>query len=140
MAITQCGWEPLTRLLPRPDQPELPAIRLGGLVRGSSPGLYDALRRRPSSRFPFFSERSFPAAVPAEPAEAAHSGGAVLTYVSHADTNRVLRLTTDAERHDATGPAHMVIRLGYGPAGPPSPRRDPTVSAPGSTNPVPPCC
>ncbi|NEC91035.1 nitroreductase family protein [Streptomyces sp. SID12501] len=100
VAITQFGWEPVTRLLPQPDQPDLlAAIRLGGLVRGSFPGLYDALWRRHSSRFPF-SERPLPAAVLAELTEAAHSEGAALTHLSRAETDRVLRLTGDAERRN----------------------------------------
>ncbi|MGW3652581.1 Acg family FMN-binding oxidoreductase [Streptomyces sp. NPDC000878] len=100
VAITQFGWEPVTRLLPRPDQPDLlAAIRLGGLVRGSSPGLYDALWRRHSSRFPF-SERPVPAAALAELTEAAHSEGAALTHLSRTDADRVLRLTGDAERRN----------------------------------------
>jgi hypothetical protein len=63
VAVEHFGWEPVTRLLPRPDEPDLLAtVRLGGTTRTSShTSLYDAVWRRHSSRFPF-SERPLPTA------------------------------------------------------------------------------
>ncbi|MER5436691.1 hypothetical protein [Streptomyces sp. NPDC002588] len=104
VAITHVGWEPVPRLLPQPGQPDLlAAIRLGGPAKGSFPGLYDALWRRHSSRLPF-SERPLPAAALTELTEAAHTEGAALTHLSRTDTDRVLRLTGDAEHRNALDP------------------------------------
>ncbi|MFF4656039.1 Acg family FMN-binding oxidoreductase [Streptomyces sp. NPDC001381] len=101
VALTHFGREPVTRLLPRPEQPDLlAAVRLGGPARSSFPGLYDALWRRHSSRFPF-SGRPLPAAVRAELTEAAHAEGAALAHLSPAGADRLLRLTRDAEHRNA---------------------------------------
>ncbi|KUO10356.1 Acg family FMN-binding oxidoreductase [Streptomyces sp. DSM 15324] len=102
VAITHFGWEPVTRLLPCPDRPDLlAAVRIGGPARGTLPGLYDAVWRRHSSRFPF-SERPLPSAVVTGLTEAAQAEGAVLRHFSSADTDRLLRLTRDAEHRNAT--------------------------------------
>jgi hypothetical protein len=119
VAITRFGWEPVTRLLPSPAEPDLlAAIRLGGPAKGSFPGLYDALWRRHSSRFPF-SERPLPTAALAELTEAAHSEGATLAHLSHAATDHVLRLTSDAEHrntldHDRAAESRRWLREGDG--------------------------
>ncbi|MFJ8113983.1 Acg family FMN-binding oxidoreductase [Streptomyces sp. NPDC096132] len=102
VASTHFGWEPVTRLLPSPDRPDLlAAVRLGGPARGSFPGLYDAVWRRHSSRFPF-SERLLPAAALAELTEAAQAEGATLTHFSPTDADRLLRLTREAEHRNVT--------------------------------------
>jgi nitroreductase family protein len=101
VAVAHFGWEPVSRLLPRPDEPDLlAAVRLGGTARSaSSPRLYDAVWRRHSSRFPF-SERPLPAAVLTELAEAAHSEGALLSRPAPRETDHLLRLTAEAERRN----------------------------------------
>jgi nitroreductase len=98
VAVAHFGLEPVTRLLPRPGEPDLLAtVRFGGPARTTPfPGLYEALWRRHSSRFPF-SDRPLPTAVAAELAEAAHSEGALLSRPAPGATERLLRLTRDAE-------------------------------------------
>ncbi|MEV5528471.1 Acg family FMN-binding oxidoreductase [Streptomyces prunicolor] len=101
VAIAHCGWEPVTRRLPRPDEPDLLAtVRLAGTTRPpTAPHLYDALWRRHSSRFPF-SDRPVPASVLTELTEAAHAEGAVLDLPGPAQTDRLLRLTREAEQRN----------------------------------------
>ncbi|MFE3633581.1 Acg family FMN-binding oxidoreductase [Streptomyces sp. NPDC059168] len=98
IAAAHFGWEPVTRLLPCPDRPALLAtVRLAESVRGGpSTGLYEAVWRRHSSRFPF-SGRPLPSDVLAELTEAAHLEGAVLRFPGYDDTDRVLRATWEAE-------------------------------------------
>lgn len=99
IAVAQFGREPVTRLLPRPDEPGLLAtVRLGGPARFSAaPRLYDALWRRHSSRLPF-SDHVLPGAVLAELAEAAHTEGAVLSRPEPAAADRLLLLTREGEQ------------------------------------------
>lgn len=103
IAVGHFGWEPVTRLLPRPAEPDLLAtIRLGGTPRTSLyASLYDTIWRRHSSRLPF-SERPLPSAVLTELAEAAHAEGARLHYLSPRGTNGVLHLTREAEHRNTT--------------------------------------
>ncbi|MEV4865082.1 Acg family FMN-binding oxidoreductase [Streptomyces ossamyceticus] len=105
LAVAHFGREPITRLLPRPDEPDLLAtVRLGGPVRNAAaPRLYEALWRRHSSRFPF-SEAPLPGAVAAELVEAAHREGALLSRPGPGGTERVLRLFRDAERRNTADP------------------------------------
>ena len=99
VAVAHCGWEPVTRRLPRPAEPDLLAtVRLGGTTRPpTTPHLYDALWRRHSSRFPF-SDRPVPASVLTELTEAAHMEGSVLELPGTTRTDRLLRLTREAEQ------------------------------------------
>ncbi|MFC8348404.1 Acg family FMN-binding oxidoreductase [Streptomyces sp. NPDC057280] len=101
VAVAHFGREPVTRLLPRPEEPDLLAtVRLGGRVRsGPAHRLYEALWQRHSSRFPFSGLR-LPAAVLAELGEAAHTEGALLSRPDPGETERLLRLTRDAERRN----------------------------------------
>ncbi|MFJ3336234.1 Acg family FMN-binding oxidoreductase [Streptomyces sp. NPDC086766] len=101
VAVAHFGWEPVTRLLPRPDRPDLLAtVRPAGSARSAAvPGLYEALWRRHSSRFPF-SGRPLPPALRAELAEAALAEGAVLDLLEPDDTERVLRVTREAEHRN----------------------------------------
>jgi hypothetical protein len=101
VAVAHCGWEPVTRCLPRPHEPDLLAtVRLAGTTRSSTaPQLYDALWRRHSSRFPF-SDRPVPASVLTELTEAAHAEGAVLDLPGPGRTDRLLRLTREAEQRN----------------------------------------
>ena len=105
VAVAHFGWEPVTRLLPRPDEPDLLAtVRLAGTARTSvPPRLYDALWRRHSSRFPF-SRRPLPAALRTELAEAAHAEGALLSRPSPGETDRLLRITREAEHRNTADP------------------------------------
>jgi nitroreductase len=105
VAVAHFGREPVTRLLPRPDEPDLLAtVRLGGTTASSStPHLYDALRHRHSSRFPY-SERPLPTAVLAELAEAAHAEGALLSRPGPTETDRLLQLTREAEHRNTADP------------------------------------
>lgn len=80
-AALHVGWEPVVRLLPRPEEPDpLATVRLAGAPRAAllrRPDLYQAIWRRRSSRLPFSAE-PVPAAVLAELAEAARLDGADL--------------------------------------------------------------
>lgn len=98
VAAAHFGCEPVTRLLPGPDQPGLLAsVRLAGSARNSAtPGLYEALWRRHSSRFPF-SDRPLAGDLLAELAEAAHAEGAWLHLPGPRETDRLLRTTWVAE-------------------------------------------
>ncbi|WP_128382247.1 Acg family FMN-binding oxidoreductase [Streptomyces cavernae] len=101
IAVAHAGWEPVTRLLPRPGEPDLLAtVRLGGPARTPPPPqLYEALWRRHSSRFPF-SERPLPTFLLTELAEAAHAEGASLNRPGPDGTDRLLQLTHEAEQRN----------------------------------------
>ncbi|AZQ40902.1 hypothetical protein EJ357_43740 [Streptomyces cyaneochromogenes] len=105
VAVAHFGRVPVTRLLPRPDEPGLLAtVRLGGPARFSTaPRLYDALWHRHSSRLPF-ADLPLPGAVLAELAEAAHTEGAVLGRHDPDATDRVLRLTREGEQRTTADP------------------------------------
>ncbi|MFL1897785.1 Acg family FMN-binding oxidoreductase [Streptomyces tauricus] len=105
VAVAHFGWEPVTRLLPRPDEPDLLAtVRLSGVAAASStPHLYGTLWRRHSSRFPF-SERRLPMPVRTELAEAAHVEGARLSLPDPVESERLLRLTIEAEHRNTADP------------------------------------
>lgn len=105
VAVAHLGREPVTRLLPRPDEPGLLAtVRLGGPARFSAaPHLYDALWQRRSSRLPF-SDRPLPGSVLAELAEAAHTEGAVLGRPGPDAADRLLRLTWEGEQRTSADP------------------------------------
>jgi hypothetical protein len=119
LAAAHFGWEPVTRLLPCPDRPDLLAtVRLAKSVRGApSDGLYEAVWQRHSSRFPF-SGRPLPSDLLVELTEAAHLEGSSLRFPGQKDTDRVLRATREAEwrnRADADRAAEC-RRLVSGPA------------------------
>lgn len=105
VAVARFGREPVIRLLPRPDEPDLLAtVRLGGPTAASStPHLYNALWRRHSSRFPY-SEQPLPTAVLTELAEAAHAEGALLSRPGPAGTDGLLQLTREAEQRNRADP------------------------------------
>ncbi|CAG7613631.1 Acg family FMN-binding oxidoreductase [Actinacidiphila bryophytorum] len=108
VAVAQCGWEPVVRLLPRPPEPDLLAsVRLAGPLPGDwrhGQDLYDAVWRRHSSRVPF-SGRAIPARVLAELSEAAAVEGADLVVPDANETRRILRLTAEGEWFTATDAA-----------------------------------
>jgi len=109
VAVAHCGWEPVTRRLPRPDEPDLLAtVRLAGTTRTpTTPHLYDALWRRHSSRFPF-SDRPVPASVLTELTEAAHTEGSMLELPGPTRTDRLLRLTREAEQRNTADTGRAV--------------------------------
>ena len=109
VAVAHSGWEPVTRRLPRPGEPELLAtVRLAGTTRfPAAPELYDALWRRHSSRFPF-ADRPVPASVLTELTEAAHTEGAVLDLPGPTRTDRLLRLTREAEQRNTADTGRAV--------------------------------
>ncbi|GHF33668.1 Acg family FMN-binding oxidoreductase [Streptomyces fumanus] len=121
VAAAHFGWQPVTRLLPCPDRPALLAqVRLADTTRGApADGLFEAVWRRHSSRFPF-SGRPLPADLLAELTEAAHMEGAVLRFPGPKGTDRLLRATWEAEsrnRADADRAAES-RRLVSGPRPP----------------------
>ncbi|MGW3132753.1 Acg family FMN-binding oxidoreductase [Streptomyces sp. NPDC001123] len=101
VAVAHRGWEPVTRLLPRPGEPDLLAtVRIGSPVRFPvHPRLSDAVWRRHSSRLPF-AGRPLPAALYAELAETAHAEGALLSLPDPDESDRLLRLTWEAEHRN----------------------------------------
>ncbi|KUO17748.1 Acg family FMN-binding oxidoreductase [Streptomyces dysideae] len=103
IAMAHFGWEPVTRLLPSPEDPDLlasvrPTEPLTG-PRGADAGLYEAIWRRHSSRFPF-SDRPIPPYLRLELAAAAGAEGARLGFPDAAETARLLSLTAQAEQRN----------------------------------------
>jgi hypothetical protein len=101
VALTHFGWSPVTRLLPRPDDPDLLAtVRPSGLTAREGEerkaDLYEAIWRRHSSRFPF-ARRPLPAAVREELGAAARAEGASLRFSEGVNMTHMLRLTAEAE-------------------------------------------
>ncbi|MDF3146797.1 MULTISPECIES: hypothetical protein [unclassified Streptomyces] len=104
VAVAHFGWDPVTRLLPRPEEPDLlasvrptePATRH---PRGGDIGLYEAIWRRRSSRFPF-SDRPIPLHLRVQLAAAAGTEGAWLRFPEDAETARLLALTADGEQRN----------------------------------------
>ncbi|MFK0156116.1 Acg family FMN-binding oxidoreductase [Streptomyces sp. NPDC090493] len=109
IAVAHGGWEPVTRLLPRPGEPDLLAtVRIGGPVRFPfTARLYDAVWRRHSSRLPF-SGRPLPTALLAELTETAQAEGALLSLPGPAESDRLLRLTWEAEQRNRADSARAV--------------------------------
>ncbi|MFF3942928.1 Acg family FMN-binding oxidoreductase [Streptomyces phaeofaciens] len=104
VALTHFGWSPVTRLLPRPDDPDLLAtVRPSGLTAREGEerkaDLYEAIWRRHSSRFPF-ARRPLPAAVREELGAAARAEGASLRFSEGVNMTHMLRLTAEAERRN----------------------------------------
>ena len=106
VAVAHFGWHAVPRLLPAPDDPELLAtVRLTGPASRQATGhredLYEAIGRRHSSRLPF-SGRPVPPQLRAELAEATRTEGALLTFPAAAETDRLLRVTAEAEHRNRT--------------------------------------
>lgn len=113
-AAVHLGWEPVVRLLPRPEQPDLLAtVRLAGPPRAAllrRPDLYQAIWRRRSSRLPFSTE-PVPGAVLAELAEAARLDGADLHRPGPSERRALLDLTARAERRNLHHPGRHAENL-----------------------------
>lgn len=108
VAILARGRQPLTHLLPAPDEPDLVARVTPGPPRPVSAtvrGLARAIPRRHTNRRPF-------AEVPVQPrvladlAAAARAEGATLTVATAADREAVLGLVRTAERHWFSRPGY----------------------------------
>ncbi|MEU2287719.1 nitroreductase family protein [Streptomyces sp. NPDC013178] len=103
VAIAHCGWSPVRRLLPSPDDPGLLAIvRLAGSAprpTGHRADLYEAIWHRHSSRLPFLG-RPLPTYLRSELGEAARVEGARLWFPDPVETARLLHLTAEAERRN----------------------------------------
>ncbi|MGW3248936.1 Acg family FMN-binding oxidoreductase [Streptomyces sp. NPDC001070] len=116
VAVGHFGWDPVVRLLPAPAQPDLLAsVRLAGPRRIGTEhrgDLYQALWRRHSSRSPFSGHRP-PGPVLAELADAAHAEGATLRLPGADETQRLLKLTAEAERRGVTDPARRDESRGW---------------------------
>ncbi|MGC0372909.1 hypothetical protein [Streptomyces sp. SAI-229] len=105
IAASHFGREPVPRLLPCPDRPVLLAtVRLAESAHGArSAGLYEAVRHRHCSRFPF-SGRPLPSDLLAEPTDAARLEGVTLRFPGPEGTDRVLRTTWEADRSPSVRP------------------------------------
>lgn len=107
VAAAHAGWEPATRLLPEPADPELLAsVRLAGPTGpdDSLAALYPAIHRRHTSRFPF-DDREIPAGIQAELGDAARREGAQLAFPSAWHVETLLDLAHDAEGRESLDPA-----------------------------------
>ncbi|MEU9968483.1 Acg family FMN-binding oxidoreductase [Streptomyces malaysiensis] len=107
VAVAHLGWDPVVRLLPDEDEPDLlAAVRLT-TPTGQLPDhrwLYPAVERRHTSRMPF-TGRPVPEAVVAEMTAAARVEGARLHVPDFAATRLLLGLTAAAEARNHAGPA-----------------------------------
>ncbi|MFJ4850731.1 MULTISPECIES: Acg family FMN-binding oxidoreductase [unclassified Streptomyces] len=116
VASAHLGWEPVVRLLPVPAQPDLLAsVRLAGPPRAAAEhrgDLYQALWRRHSSRSPFSAHRP-PGPVLAELTDSARTEGAALHLPDADETERLLELTAEAERRDASDAARRTESRGW---------------------------
>ncbi|MEU2266678.1 nitroreductase family protein [Streptomyces olindensis] len=109
VAAAHAGWEPATRLLPDPAEPELLAlVELAGPVRPETDlaVLYPAIRRRHTSRYPF-SDEDIPQAVQDALCGAALREGARLLFPSDWHAESVLDLVHDAEGRDSLDPSQL---------------------------------
>ncbi|WP_324607621.1 Acg family FMN-binding oxidoreductase [Streptomyces sp. NRRL WC-3742] len=113
-AAVHLGREPVVRLLPRPEVPDLLAtVRLAGRPRAAllrRPDLYRAIWRRRSSRLPF-SPEPVPGTVLAELTAAARLDGADLRRPDRHERTRLLDLTAEAERRSTTDPERRAETL-----------------------------
>ena len=107
VAARHLGWEAMVRLLPSPSEPQsLARVRFAETRRwgpGSGPDLFDAIRRRHSSRQPF-GPCAIPTAALSELVEAAQIEGALLGPADPVEARRVLELTAEAERRTVADP------------------------------------
>lgn len=108
LAASVAGRSTVIRLLPDPSAPLLLAtVRFGGHYQAeeSERKLYAAIWRRHTNRQPY-SEEPVPPAVLAEMAGAARAEGAILQFLDHLETKRVLHLVADAESAQLADPAY----------------------------------
>ncbi|MFF4591197.1 Acg family FMN-binding oxidoreductase [Streptomyces sp. NPDC001388] len=107
VAAAHLGWEPLVRLVPAADDPDL--VATVQLTRSGEDGpdplghLYDVIERRHTSRMPF-TGRPVPEPVVAEMIGAARAEGAHLEVPDILGTRRLLHLTHAGELRNASHP------------------------------------
>ncbi|GGZ20476.1 Acg family FMN-binding oxidoreductase [Streptomyces poonensis] len=108
VAAEHLGWDPVVRLLPAADDPDLLAtVRLAGPAADARlplSHLYEAVERRHTSRMPF-TGRPVPDPVVTEMIGSARAEGAHLDVPDIIGTRRLLRLTQAAEARNAVHPA-----------------------------------
>ncbi|WP_405877727.1 hypothetical protein OG762_03655 [Streptomyces sp. NBC_01136] len=108
VAAAHLGWQPIVRLLPAADDPDLLArVQLAGPTEDgpmSLAGLYEAVERRHTSRMPF-TGRPVPEPIVTAMITSARSEGAQLDVPDIMGTRRLLRLTQAAEARNASHPA-----------------------------------
>ena len=110
VAAESLGWEPVVRLRPAPDDPDLLAtVQLTEPTAGRKPSLselYGAVERRHTSRMPF-TGRPVPDPIVNEMISSARAEGAHLEVPDIMATRRLLRLTAAAEARNAGHPARV---------------------------------
>ncbi|KUL21108.1 Acg family FMN-binding oxidoreductase [Streptomyces regalis] len=109
VAAAHAGWEPTTRLLPDPADPELLAtVELAEPVRPETDlaTLHPAIHRRHTSRHPF-SEEDIPQAIQDTLSGAALREGARLLFPAEWHAESVLDLVHDAEGRDSLDPSQF---------------------------------
>ncbi|GAA3023574.1 nitroreductase family protein [Kitasatospora albolonga] len=109
VAARHLGWAPQVRLLPdSSDRDLLASVELDRRSPAALPAtaaLFEAIWHRHTIRTPFTAE-PVPPAVLDQLARAARAEGAVLRFPDRAETDRLLTLTAEAERHNTTDPQH----------------------------------
>jgi hypothetical protein len=104
VAAAHLGWEPVVRLLPSADDPDLLAtVRLAEPTEDEPAlrHLYEAVERRHTSRMPF-TGRPVPEPIVTEMISAARAEGAHLEAPDIVGTRRMLRLTQAGEVRNAS--------------------------------------
>ncbi|KRV51222.1 aromatic ring-opening dioxygenase LigA [Wenjunlia vitaminophila] len=108
VAAQYLGWDPVVRLRPAADDPDLLAtVRLTGTVAAGEPSLrdlYEAVERRHTSRTPL-TGRTVPEQVVAAMVSSARAEGSHLDVPDAVATRRLLRLATVADARGAAQPA-----------------------------------
>lgn len=108
VAAEHLGWDPVVRLCPAPDDPDLLAtVRLARPVADAQlplRDLYEQIERRHTSRMPF-TGRPVPEPIVCEMTSSARAEGAHLEVPDIIGTRRLLRLTQAAEARNAADPA-----------------------------------
>ncbi|MFF6783730.1 Acg family FMN-binding oxidoreductase [Streptomyces sp. NPDC012510] len=108
VAAAHLDWEPIVRLLPDADDPDLLARVLLARPTEDGPstlgGLYEAIERRHTSRMPF-TGRPVPEPIVTQMITAARAEGAHLDVPDIMGTRRLLQLTQAAEARNASHPA-----------------------------------
>ncbi|WP_129843598.1 hypothetical protein [Streptomyces sp. RFCAC02] len=115
VAAAHLGWDPLVRLLPDADDPDLLAtVRLAPAAEGRAPlgGLYGAVARRHTSRMPF-TGRPVPEHIVSAMTAAARAEGARLDVPGIAGTRLLLRLTALAEARNTAHPRRVAETRGW---------------------------
>ncbi|WP_142211962.1 Acg family FMN-binding oxidoreductase [Streptomyces sp. SLBN-118] len=111
LAAAHLGWNPVVRLLPATDDPDLLAtvqltVEPEADGQPSLDGLYEAIERRHTSRMPF-TGRPVPEPIVTEMIGSARIEGAHLDVPDIVGTRRLLRLTEAAEARNAGHPGRM---------------------------------